>query len=352
MRRLGIALVVFIAVSASAFGQTTGNAPATTAKRLAGVASWGYQLQRVQVAEIAASPFDLVVIDYSRNGTEARRFSPAEVKAMQVKTDGSRRLVLAYMSIGEAEDYRYYWSKSWVEPAPLRAALDTAPSSPPVSAPPTVLIPRLVAPGWLGRENERWKGNYHVRFWYDGWQELIMHNADSYLNRIIEAGFDGVYLDRVDAYYAIERDVPGSRHWMISFVVELATLARKRKPDFAVVPQNAEELLEEPRYLAAIDGIGKEDLLFSGDRDGKRNSERQIASSGDNLKRATAAGLTVLVVEYLEDEAAIAVAGTELRSRGLIPYFGPRGLDRLMMAKALDGMHAPQPDPAAAAPAR
>lgn len=352
MRLLGTALLALVGLTAAASGQTSANVPSATGKRLAGVASWAYQLQRVQVAEIVASPFDLVVIDYSRNGTEARRFTRDEVKAMQAKPDSGRRLVIAYMSIGEAEDYRFYWNKSWVEPAPLRTPLETVAPAPPQGAASTVLIPRLIAPGWLGRENERWKGNYHVRFWYDGWQELIMHNADSYLNRIIDAGFDGVYLDRVDVYYAIERDVPDSRHWMVNFVEELATIARKRKPGFIVVPQNAEELLQEPRYLAAIDGIGKEDLLYGSDGEKVRNSERMVESSAANLKRATTAGLAVLAVEYLDEEAVVASASAELRSRGLVPYFGPRKLDRLVLSKVPPAEPVAVPTPAAPVPTR
>jgi cysteinyl-tRNA synthetase len=329
MRILVLAFAASIALASSAFGQTAPRAASAPGKRLFGIASWIYQLQQVEVDKIAASPADLAVIDYSRNGTEAGRFSPDELKAMQVKPDGRRRFVLAYLSIGEAEDYRYYWRRSWVEPAPLLIPQEAA--MPPRGDDLTVRIPRLVAPGWLGRENERWRGNYHVRFWYDGWQELIMHDSDSYLNRIIDAGFDGVYLDRVDAYYAIQRDDPGAKHWMVSFVEELATLARGRKPGFIVVPQNAEELLLEPRYVAAIDGIAKEDLLYGREQEGTRNSQRQIEASLAKLSRANEAGLPVLVVEYLDDAATITSTASELQLSGMVAYFGPRRLDRLVL---------------------
>ncbi|MGE0765673.1 MAG: endo alpha-1,4 polygalactosaminidase [Hyphomicrobiaceae bacterium] len=298
-------------------------------ERLAGVKSWGYQLQGADPAEIAASPYDLVVIDYSRNGKDARRFTPAEVKAMQSKPDGSRRFVIAYLSIGEAEDYRYYWGRGWVEAAPLRQSPSESETKEPPAGLATVRVPRLMAPSWLGRENERWRGNYQVRFWYSGWQDLIMHGENSYLSRIISAGFDGVYLDRVDAYYDIERDTESAKEWMVSFVAELATIARQKKPNFIVIPQNAEELLTEQRYLAMIDGVAKEDLLYGSEGDGERNSEGRIAQSSQKLAAARAVGLTVLGVEYLNDEQKIKKAEKELRARGMIPYFGPRGLDRM-----------------------
>ena len=83
---------------------------------------------------------------------------------MRRKPDGSRRLVLAYMSIGEAESYRWYW--------PRRSS------------------------AWLGAENPQWRGNYGVRFWHSDWQEIIFE----YTDKIVAAGFDGVYLDKVDEF--------------------------------------------------------------------------------------------------------------------------------------------------------
>jgi cysteinyl-tRNA synthetase len=168
-----------------------------------------------------------------------------------------------------------------------------------------------------------------VRFWYPGWQDIIVYNEDSYLSRIIAAGFDGVYLDRVDAYYDIERDTENAKDWMVSFVAELAAIARQKKPGFIVIPQNAEELLGDQRYLAVIDGVAKEDLLYGSDGDGERNSDSRIAQSSKKLEAARTMGLTVLGVEYLSDPKERERADKDLRARGIVPYFGPRGLDRL-----------------------
>ena len=74
------------------------------------VKSWGYQLQEIKPAAIARTPYDLVVIDYA---SDDGAFSPAQVEEMKHKPDGSRRLVISYMSIGEAETYRPYWNKEW-----------------------------------------------------------------------------------------------------------------------------------------------------------------------------------------------------------------------------------------------
>ena len=35
------------------------------------------------------------------------------------------------------------------------------------------------------------------------WQKMMFGNDDSYIKKIINAGFDGVFLDNVEAYYAL-----------------------------------------------------------------------------------------------------------------------------------------------------
>ena len=39
-----------------------------------------------------------------------------------------------------------------------------------------------------------------VRYWEEDWQRIVFAGEDSYLNRIIDAGLDGVYLDIINAY--------------------------------------------------------------------------------------------------------------------------------------------------------
>lgn len=100
-----------------------------------------------------------------------------DVTTLQHKPNGARRLVIAYMSAGEAEDYRYYWKKKW----------------------------KTSKPPFLEKENPDWKGNYKVYYWHPQWHAIIYGGStqenfgDSYLGKIIQAGFDGVYLDVLDA---------------------------------------------------------------------------------------------------------------------------------------------------------
>lgn len=259
------------------------------------VKSWGYQLQKVDPQKIAQADIDLVVVDYSRDGSDAMAFSQAEIAQMQQR-EGGRRLVLAYLSIGEAEDYRYYWQRSW-ERRP---------------------------PSWLMAENPQWPGNYPVRFWEPGWQEQIL----DYLTKIIDAGFDGVYLDRVDIFQNFPKR-PTAEQEIISFVGKISQLAATRREDFLVIAQNAESLLRFANYWRLISGIGKEDLLFGLRGDGVRNSEEEVYWSRKYLAEAQGRGMPVLVIEYIDDPGMKADTAQRLRDMGFVPTFAPRALDRL-----------------------
>ncbi len=126
------------------------------------------------VNAITATNYDLLIMDYFfRDGSE---FSTSQIAQLKHKTNGGQRLLLAYMSIGEAEDYRYYWLESWNSKKPY----------------------------WIAAENPDWAGNYKVEYWNEAWQNIIYGNDDSYLKKIIDAGFDGVYLDIIDAFEYFE----------------------------------------------------------------------------------------------------------------------------------------------------
>jgi len=273
--------------------------------------SWGYQLQKVEPAEIAASPYDMVVIDYSRDGSDETAFTREDVARMQKKPDGGRRIVLSYLSIGEAETYRYYWRWYW------RWYWGW--------------FFRLLAPGWLAGQNREWRGNYAVRYWMKDWQDIIFKGQNSYLDRIIRAGFDGAYLDKVDEYEekSIARPNPNARADMIAFVGALAAHARGREPGFLIVPQNGEELLEDRSYRASIDAAGKEDLLFGETRTGRANSPEEIKTKVGYLELLRKDGKPVFAVEYLEARQQIERARAELLAYGFVPYFTDRGLDTL-----------------------
>lgn len=289
--------------------------PARDGPALAGAKNWGYQLQRFKAAQVPPE-IDMLVVDYATVGALNNQASPADVERLRRRPDGTRRIVLCYLSIGEAENYRPYWQQRW----------------------------SAAAPAWLGPENPAWKGNFSVRYWHPDWQRLIVDPARltptfwdrvmavifarplPYIDQIIDAGFDGIYLDRVDAYEKPLERHPPAKSDMVAFVEKIATYARSRRPGFLIVPQNGESLLADPRYRRAIDGVAKEDMLYGLGGDGVKNSPGDIEYTMTQLNRMKAEGRPVFVVEYLADDPERAAAAEALRKLGYIAVFAERGL--------------------------
>jgi cysteinyl-tRNA synthetase, unknown class len=309
---LAMAALLAGALGLSPASAQTEAATESPARVLAAAKSWGYQLQNVDPDTIAAIPYDLFVIDYSRDGSDPLALTAEEVDRLKLKPDGSRRIVLSYLSIGEAETYRYYWKWYWG------------------------WFFGVFAPPWRGPQNPEWRGNYGVRYWQEDWQNIIFRGDNSYLDRIIKAGFDGVYLDKVDEYVDMAKENPAARAEMIAFVKALAERARTLKPGFLIVPQNAEGLLVDQSYRAVIDGLGKEDLLYGEVRDKRPNNPESIAANVGSLKLLTAEGKPVFAVEYLDAPREIEAAKRQLLRYGFIPYFADRALDRMRIGDLPD----------------
>jgi len=279
------------------------------AMELKDVRHFTYWLSDPSPALIAASNFDMAVVDHSRDGTGEGAFTPDEVSLMQRKPDGSRRLVISYMSIGEAEDYRGYWQADWAKNPP----------------------------SWLDKVNPDWAGNFKVRYWDPAWQRVIFGTPEAYLDRIIAAGFDGVYLDIVDAYwYFEEQGRKTAAAEMIGFVTAMAVYARERKPGFLVIPQNAEDLLAFEDYRNVIDAQAKEDLFFGFDGADKPNESESVDWPMKHLVLAHEAGLPVFVIEYPESRKAIKAAHDRVRKQGFVPYATVRDLDRMTINLGID----------------
>ncbi len=290
-------------------------AQAERLQRMRAVKSWGYQLVGANINELAQTTFDLLVVDATAGVGGARGFRPEDVTRLKRKPDGSRRLVVSYLSIGEAEDYRpdYFTAEYLTEDAP----------------------------DWLGKENPRWKGNRIVSFCHEGWQRTVLGDErgrsvyngtePSPLYRLIELGFDGVYLDRVDVYAEVRAECPGGEKAMVDFVTRLANHARMREPGFLVIQQNAEELTVNRRLLDVIDALAKEDLFYGADHTEALNSESDIRSSLEHLTAVKGAGRPVLVVDYVLSAAKKADARKRILQHGFIPYIGPRDLGRIWL---------------------
>lgn len=133
-----------------------------------------FATRQAYINAVRATNYDLLLMDLFFNDNS--QFTAPEIASLRDKANGGRRLVICYMSIGEAEDYRFYWNQSW----------------------------KYGEPKWLRKENPNWKGNYKVWYWDPTWKALIVGENESYLTKILDAGFDGVFLDIVDGFEYFE----------------------------------------------------------------------------------------------------------------------------------------------------
>jgi len=263
------------------------------------IGSWVYWLDGPRLDQIGPSGYDLAVIDYSQDGSANAEFSADAITAL--RAGGCGRRVVAYLSIGEAEDYRFYWQAGW----------------------------RPGNPSWITARNTRWKGNYLVQFWTPEWQALVRQ----YVDRIVAAGFDGIYLDRVDAYQ--EPRLRGHEQDMVNFVLDIAAYARARSPlgdDFGVFVQNAEELgARHPDYVDQLTGIGREETYVLATNHPVDDTQSAATEALLNLFRRSDGSGLILTVDYADQADLIADACIRSSAQGFVPYVGPVGLDRMTL---------------------
>ncbi len=269
------------------------------------LASFAYILQAdsfaktkaAAVERLAACGRDWMVLDAVFSSGEP--WARADLDAICAGQPG--RKVVAYISIGEAEDYRPYWRTEWGTRKNLTRA----------------------APVWLGAENPAWKGNYRVKYWRPEWQALILATVDD----AMACGFDGVYLDIVDGFETFEQEGrefiddrvnPESkqtyRRDMVDWVKAVAARARKTQPAALVIPQNGSQLLAHADFLEAISAMGIEDLFTEGDKLQPRSHTSEVL---DHLQKMSAVRKPVLLIEYPKSDARKESARIQAKANAL-----------------------------------
>lgn len=348
MKAPTLALVTrtFAALALSMYTHHAIGASLTTSDGPVTVNNWGYQLQgpppggELLAGPIAEAPHDLIVIDFARYGDTGSLLTSAEVAAIKTRNGTRRRVAAAYVSIGEAGDFRSFWDPAWTADGSADSALQPG------------------APGYLGPVNPDFPESRKVRYWDPTWRDVIFNDAgNGWLDTVVDQGFDAAYLDIVDAYYfwgeqatAAEKvagdpdDAQDAARRMIDFIVDMTAHARQTNPDFFVIPQNgafilndadfagplSEDAARRAAFLDAVGAIGVEDVYFPGDND-ENNAfdpdDDTIAILRDDF---LANGKPVFAVDYLNDADKVDTFLAEALAEGFIPYAAPdRDLDQL-----------------------
>ncbi len=233
---------------------------------------WAYQIQALTepgaIDALAESSYDMLVLEPTRTDWSSDdRYFDTEGAIERLKqtpaSDGvHRKLLIAYIDIGQAEDWRWYWTWS----------TDFTPGEP--------------LPGdWPGYilevDPDGWESNYVVKYWDPEWKDLVIWGVgedpaqgrdwESIIDEVILSGFDGIYLDWVEGFEndkvmaAAQADGVDPAEEMITFIAEMREYAQERNPDFLIIQQNAAALLLGREHLVEyIDGIAQEHVFFDG----------------------------------------------------------------------------------------
>lgn len=262
---------------------------------------WGYQLQAYRppydLERIQQSKDTLWVIDYSLDGTDSRRFRPDQIELLKANNN----LLISYLSVGEANSFRYYYEKM---------------------------------PKSLVTERNRDWGSLKIKYWEKEWQDMILETSSrwgkGYLDKILDAGFDGVYLDIVDGFENFPKERKLRAQDMANFIIAISKKAKTVNKHFRIIIQNGLHILDlidnADAFLKSIDGVAIESLFFLGDKkmDNAYHLQKDLLPF---IQRYQAAGLKVLSVEYLTDPEKIRQYFKEAQELKLIPLVSSKMLE-------------------------
>ncbi len=319
---------------------------------LADVRHWAYNIQDVhtdrQYDQLLDSHYDMYVLELvvTEKGMEDYDIAGLvyDIRQRNIAIRGVDPIILAYVDVAQAEDWRWYWRRSW----------------------------GIGEPPWIvGDDPNDWEGNFPVVYWHPTWEDIVIygHRGRSHVQETLDAGFDGIYMDWVEAFSddsVIDRvmeDLDLGRNaaerraaqWMFRFIERIRDYAREADPDYLVVAQNASDLhgYDPERYEAVIDAIALEAIWWDGvngdgDGDGVGSFDDWDDPKGYNVRtdrlypgwtqevlghlESMAGRLPVFCAEYAQDRGGKDRASQvyeELAPGVCVPYATRRALARL-----------------------
>jgi cysteinyl-tRNA synthetase len=200
-----------------------------------------------------------------------------------------------------------------------------------------------------------------VAYWDADWKDIIIYGEhqgagsgrdyQSALDEAIKDGFDGIYLDWVEAFEdrsvlaAARAEGLDPAQEMVTFIEELGRHSRGRRPGFLIVQQNGAALVEgHPELTELIDGLAQEAIWYDGDATDRWDDDDGYDWENDGdlsqyyldyLDEYLDVGLPVFNCEYALGYAAEAYELSQ--AAGLVPYVTRRSLGRLTTTPPPDG---------------
>lgn len=211
----------------------------------------------------------------------------------------SNTILIGYVSLGEVGEYRWYWKLIYDKP-------------------------------WVLDKNPNWGGHMiDVR-------SLEWHNfvIEKIIPKIMDQGFDGIFLDTIDnaeyleKYYP-KKNYPNAQESMVTLIRAL----RKNFPSIYIIVNRGFSILD--KIGPVIDGVVAETIFSSFDFKTSRYRLLTLAEYSTNLKLLYDAkrkfNFAVFTLDYSnpKNKANIRKIIKKSRDHGFIPYISTINLDSI-----------------------
>lgn len=133
-----------------------------------------YRSKEQLVRDLAKTSYDIIVMKPVFH--RSKPFEADELRRLQFKRNGARRLLLAEMNVSEANPFDYYWNKSW----------------------------KISQPAWLARPSFIDKNSVIVQYWAPQWQQILSRHFEG----IVDSHFDGVFFTGLNNNEYFEKQTP------------------------------------------------------------------------------------------------------------------------------------------------
>ncbi|MEW6534852.1 MAG: endo alpha-1,4 polygalactosaminidase [Candidatus Auribacterota bacterium] len=175
---------------------------------------------------------------------------------------------IGYVSLGEVEDYRWYWKKIRNE-------------------------------AYILDENPDWKGNYYIDPRDKRWSDFFIRRV---IPKILNKGYDGIFLDTIDTALYLEWRDPekyaGAKLAMAKIIREI----RKAYPEIIIISNNGIAMLET--FAGSVDIALVEDLYTGFDFENERYTDQDADTTIEWTKKLKQSqkkyGIQVITLDYAE----------------------------------------------------
>ena len=191
---------------------------------------------------------------------------------------------------------------------------------------------RLARAGALRAPNPNWPDARFVDLRHPAWKSMVL---DTLIPRILNKGYDGIFLDTLDNAEAMERQDPGGNRGMVAAGAELVRAMRQRYPRCQIMLNRGYALL--PEVATRIDYVLGEAMASRWNFSTKAYEMLSADDWAWQANRLRAArrinpALILATLDYWDPADTRGVASLYARARAadFHPYVSTLALDRLL----------------------